>query len=608
MNQIPDPLPDAPDVVAAREAAAARRAEIAARIESVALHALPIVVVAAVTILAIRRVIHDRGLAVDDAYIVARYAANLGAGLGFRWNASSPPCEGFTSTMQVVLLMVAGKLGAGPLGSVAAIGAAAIGGLATLLCAVARPRSPWFALAAIPALAFAASPDTVLHASRGLETALFAAVSAFTVWLATRAVRCTGTEESGRRRAGLVAGASAFACILTGPEGAIVAIACVVTAVVALRRDRDALRALLPGGAALTAAVGLWLGWKVVYFGDVFPTEHYVTATSPGWSGTSATSVFVAGHWPILIAAFAASAWAWWREFSGTPATGAAVRAPFACLAFPLIALPWFVRSAHVLHETGIADRVVWPVMAVACLAAASAAAAIPFDGDPNLPGIASLPARSVRRGACIAFAAVAIVTSGGVRGTLAALRDAPARDAYVATCAEIGHAIASVGRGDEIRVVTHSSGALPYYAGAHHVDTYGRATAEFSTRVPEADRMRLAVTIPFDVNVSIFPAAQEGAANIAEDVAILDPAMVQGILRMGPDVARRGVIADAARWPVVVHDQMRMLRDRATLAATVTLPVGGRLYVHVAKDSPHRAALVAALSKLDSKSGGGPR
>src|SRR6185436_9887018 len=45
---------------------------------------------------------HDRGMTVDDGYIVFRYAENLVAGHGFRWNATGTPSEGFSSTVAVV--------------------------------------------------------------------------------------------------------------------------------------------------------------------------------------------------------------------------------------------------------------------------------------------------------------------------------------------------------------------------------------------------------------------------------------------------------------------------------------------------------------------------
>ncbi len=605
----PEAAPEPPDVIAAREAAAARRKEAIERVTDAVLRVVPILAIAAATFLTVLRVIHERGAVVDEAFILARYAANLGAGHGFRWNATSPPCEGFTSTTYVVLLAIAGKLGAGPLGAAAALGAAAVTGIVTLLSAVARPRSPWFGLAAIPAFFFVTNTGTVVHASRGLETVFFAMLCLLTIVLTGRAVRraalSTTSADAVRRRAALLAAASAFLCVLTRPEGALVAVVCGVVAVILLRRDRAALRALLPAGLALSAAVAVWVLWKLVYFGDIFPTAYYVKAAPPGWNGTAETLAFLVAHWPILAAALAASLWAWRRELTAPQDDLPVAPAPFACLAFPLVAAPWLVHSAHTVHEMGFAHRFAWPVVAVACLSVASALGAIPTGGVAEAPGVASIPARSVRRGASLAFAVVAVVVSGEVRGAFAVLRDTPRRDPYVATFAEIGHAVASVGKGEEIRVVTHAPGALPYYSGAHHVDLGGLATAEFSTRVPEDERMRLALTIPFDVNVTVFPPAQEGAASIGEDAAVLDPYMAHGILRMGPDVVRRGVIADAARWPVVVHDQMRMLRDRATLAAMLTLPGGARLYVHVAKDSPHRAALLAALSKRGANSGG---
>jgi hypothetical protein len=39
---------------------------------------------------------HDRGTTIDDAFNVFRYAENL---VGFRWNATGMPFEGFSSTV-----------------------------------------------------------------------------------------------------------------------------------------------------------------------------------------------------------------------------------------------------------------------------------------------------------------------------------------------------------------------------------------------------------------------------------------------------------------------------------------------------------------------------
>lgn len=48
----------------------------------------------------------------DDAYIYFRYADNLLAGHGFRWNVADAPVEGFTGPLYLVVLTAAGALGA----------------------------------------------------------------------------------------------------------------------------------------------------------------------------------------------------------------------------------------------------------------------------------------------------------------------------------------------------------------------------------------------------------------------------------------------------------------------------------------------------------------
>src|SRR4051794_38337330 len=61
-----------------------------------------LLLVGALLWLACKVALHDRGMTVDDGFIVFRYAKNLVAGHGFRWNAAGTPSEGFSSTIAMV--------------------------------------------------------------------------------------------------------------------------------------------------------------------------------------------------------------------------------------------------------------------------------------------------------------------------------------------------------------------------------------------------------------------------------------------------------------------------------------------------------------------------
>lgn len=67
--------------------------------------------------------VHSNGFGVnDDAYISFRYAKNLAAGHGLRFNLDGPPTEGFSNFLLVLILACAYKLGLNIIQSSVAIG------------------------------------------------------------------------------------------------------------------------------------------------------------------------------------------------------------------------------------------------------------------------------------------------------------------------------------------------------------------------------------------------------------------------------------------------------------------------------------------------------
>src|SRR6185369_2940125 len=84
---------------------------------------------------------HERGLAVDDAFISYRYAHHLAAGAGLRWNLDAPPNEGFTNLLYVGAVAAADALGVDPVDAGFALGLAGALALFVLLAFANRPRA-----------------------------------------------------------------------------------------------------------------------------------------------------------------------------------------------------------------------------------------------------------------------------------------------------------------------------------------------------------------------------------------------------------------------------------------------------------------------------------
>ena len=191
------------------------------------------------------------GALYDDAYIYFRYADNLLQGCGLRFNCADAPVEGFTSPLYLLLLTLAGGLGAALptsalwLGTVSTWAAVAVA--MVLAYRVAKPAGPWPARLAAVATAVALTDHFwLLNAVTGLETPL-AAVAVAAVGLALHQQRFVKT--------------AIFLAWLIRPEAAAFGIALLVS------RRYLSVRWLLPLAVAVGAVVLMRLG----IFGDWLP-------------------------------------------------------------------------------------------------------------------------------------------------------------------------------------------------------------------------------------------------------------------------------------------------------------------------------------------------
>ena len=212
----------------------------------------------------------------DDAFIALRYAKNLSQHHELTYNLGQR-VEGFTSPLWVLLLSVAGSLGA-PLVTATRVLAGAAG-LATFWALRAywdelEPRTPWLVLA--PAVALAASAPFAAWIFGGLETPLF--VATFTLSLAW-----IGRAVSRRDlRSSFEAGLAVAACTLCRPEGAtLIALGSVALAL----PSPDAaspVRRLLAWLSPILLLVGGYELFRLRYYGYPLPNTFYVKTSGDG--------------------------------------------------------------------------------------------------------------------------------------------------------------------------------------------------------------------------------------------------------------------------------------------------------------------------------------
>lgn len=215
----------------------------------------------------------------DDAYISFRYARNLAAGLGLRFNpGESPPVEGFSNLLWVLVMSLFEWAKLPP-----AVGSCVVsvscGALLILLVMrhvcrqVGAPRGVVFCAGFFLVL----FPPVAVWSMGGLETVPFALLVFVLVdLLLTEGVR-------GRVWwAGLVG----LGVMLLRADGfAWVAVVAMVAGVALwLRGERDRLVELWPAGAVVLAGFLVFLWWRHWYFGAWMPNTAYVKADLTGFT------------------------------------------------------------------------------------------------------------------------------------------------------------------------------------------------------------------------------------------------------------------------------------------------------------------------------------
>ena len=205
----------------------------------------------------------------EDAFITFRYAEHLSQGLGLAFNHNGVLSEGYSNPLWLMMLAGAAGLGLDLLLVSRYLGLTAGVGLLALLWHGSRGIDG--PLRALPAMLIALSPVLVHNVGIGLETPFFALLGLASVWLFVRQVERSRTRW---REQALLTGLL-LALGLTRPEGwwLPVVLACSLGLRDLFLRERT------PGRYRWLAlwgpSYGLYLAWKLLYFGQLLPNTYH---------------------------------------------------------------------------------------------------------------------------------------------------------------------------------------------------------------------------------------------------------------------------------------------------------------------------------------------
>ncbi len=341
----------------------------------------------------------------DDAFISLRYAANLAAGHGLRYNLATPPVEGFSNPLFTFLCALGIALGFDPLNTVKFLGVISFILCLALLppfCRSLRLRHP-ASIAAAAALILAASPFVALSAVSGLETL------PHTVLFLAAATLALKESSSGHVRFS----PACFALLaMSRPEGALPALVTALWQATAAQRPIAALKAWAAGFVAPCAAA---LTLRYFYYGAWLPNT-YAAKVSFGAPSALAGAHYAWGFvrdggFLLLLPLLAAALLRLWRhpstqeaaqakaaEKSSAPSTGGAGRpgyeaafadSPFlgpsngkAAQQLPLWTLAVLLCAAQIFFAIAVAGdfmlgyRFIVPIYPFLCVAAVASLAA----------------------------------------------------------------------------------------------------------------------------------------------------------------------------------------------------------------------------------------
>lgn len=214
----------------------------------------------------------------DDSYISYRYAANLAASAGLRFNPGDAPVEGYSNLLWIALLAAGARAGADLVAAGSLLGGL-FGGLTLVaLWSLLRRLGRAGLDLIVPVGLLALAAPLLLYAVSGMETALFAFLLLAVMMAAERVwARPTATG-------GAILGAVGALAALARPEGVVaLPVVLVCLGLFAPRAARSAMwRALAAAGLLALVALVVYHVWRQSYFGAFWPTPFLSKGASGG--------------------------------------------------------------------------------------------------------------------------------------------------------------------------------------------------------------------------------------------------------------------------------------------------------------------------------------
>ncbi len=384
---------------------------------------------------------------VDDAFITFRYARHLAEGRGLQWNPGDTPAEGFTSLLWVLVSVIPHRFHIDVPAFAKVVSLVALGCSAALAALVAwhllrdAGRDLRLVVGGATALVVAAHPMTAVHASSGMETALFTC-------LATALAYSAVSYRAFPSRRG--AWSLALLSLLLGlarPEGNLLAGTVLVGLTIAQAGRGNGIGLVRPVLLAYVIPGSIYFVARWAFYGLLLPLPFYIKS-SAGWEGVDQVIGFYrhAVGWICLPALLGFLSF-WRRTWPLALAT--------------LLHSIFYLKPAHMM---GFSWRYLYPCFPILVLAAGLAIARV----------LRSRPWLAV---AATCLGAVVTVYAHG-RGADATIEDHVAYARGLARAhVRLGRELAALSErfpGASPRLVVADAGAIPYYSDWWVLDSFG--------------------------------------------------------------------------------------------------------------------------------------
>jgi hypothetical protein len=535
-----------------------------------------------------RRCLQHGGFFAEDAYITFRFAENLARGDGLVWNPGGERVEGYTSPLHLVLLAAMIALGL-PAGGVALmIGLLSVLGLALTYLWIVEREAGWIApLAALVLGGYLVDARLAVHATAGLDTVMQMFLLALNLAVCLRAV-----DQPSLKTAVALALINLL-CLLGRPDAAPYVAAQGLVLGIAALRDRTLIRWVALSYGVLLACGFLYLAFKQLYFGYLFPNPFYVKANEPGelHGVPSVIKFFLGMKWLVplwVLACFSdrAALREWWRR----------PRSPLKVLLLCVPAAAFLLYFITVYPEVNYLSRFEYAAYFFFFVATGAVLAiGRPFAKlEPMMPVASVVVLLGLYKLLGIWFPWFEMVETAYYR--------------------PLGQALASTGLKTRAKLIFDSAGVVPYLSRFEHIDPVGLTDNTLSGRKPLDvwERETYLWSKKADVYVGPEPQASPGAADCGTDpimksaygteVLLSEARLKKAYFRIYGHLSDEEICAS-------VHHRMRILRDDYTLVGEIPFPAPSppsfTTFAYVRRDSPHHQTLVDALRPLTA---GSPR